>query len=285
MMLHNNAGSETLALLRITVFGCWLTIILFFPLTAYAQLPIEIIEFWGIYHLAGLIPKELLELSLSTPFLICLKILLIISCFLCMVGVRPFKSWALFACLLIILFDFIVRGYNGFINHAQTAIFFSAIIIAFYPASDSLSIFGNRKSNKSTEDYSFPVIVCGLLLCIAYSFIGIKRIYTGGFDIFTNQALEIYIIQSSLEYSKYGYEFGLLLLNNNAMINILKIGFLLVTLVEILSPFIFFNKNLRYVWLSVIIPFHFITLITMNIFFWENILLILTLFIKWKKLN
>jgi hypothetical protein len=32
------------------------------------------------------------------------------------------------------------------------------------------------------------------------------------------------------------------------------------------------------VWLAVIVPFHFMTLLAMNIFFWENLVLIMLVF-------
>ena len=46
---------------------------------------------------------------------------------------------------------------------------------------------------------------------------------------------------------------------------------------EMLSPLCLFSRRFRWLWLAVIIPFHFTTLFTMNIFFDYNIILLLLL--------
>jgi hypothetical protein len=51
-----------------------------------------------------------------------------------------------------------------------------------------------------------------------------------------------------------------------------------VTLFEILSPLALVWRRFRWVWLAVIAPFHLTTLFTMNIFFWENLILLAVVF-------
>lgn len=281
-MLLSNAGPVHLAVLRIAVFGCWAIVISFFSPVSYATLPIELFKPWGIH---SLFPEELFIFLLRKECLIFLKFTILIGCLLCVMGIRPFKPVAILTVILIFLFDFIVKGFNGFINHAQIAILFSAIFISFTPASDSLSVIKSEKRSSERNDYSTPVLLSAIVLTYAYSFIGIRRLYIGGFDVFTNDALVTYIIRNSLNYSMYGFEYGITLISFDYVVILFKAGFFIVTIMEILSPFIFFNRYLRYTWLSVIIPFHFISLFTMNIFFWENILLILVLFIGWDKVK
>ncbi len=43
---------------------------------------------------------------------------------------------------------------------------------------------------------------------------------------------------------------------------------------EILSPLVLISTWFRRAWLAVILPFHVLTLLSMNIFFWENMILI-----------
>jgi hypothetical protein len=47
---------------------------------------------------------------------------------------------------------------------------------------------------------------------------------------------------------------------------------------EIASPLILTSRRIRMVWLALIVPFHFMTLFAMNIFFWENLVLIMLVF-------
>jgi len=58
-----------------------------------------------------------------------------------------------------------------------------------------------------------------------------------------------------------------------------RVGFVVVTLFEFLTPLCLLSRKFRYVWLIIIIPFHFLTWLLMNIFFWQNLLLMLVLFV------
>jgi len=281
-MLHDNASSKSLALLRITVFSIWFVIAFVFSPRAYATLPQSVFEPWGLHRILNYLPNEVLKFLLQVEVLTTLKLLILAGCFLCILGIRPFKPIALATFTCIFLFDFIIRGFNGFINHAQIGIYFAALYLAFSPAADSWSIFRKNMREKSKQDYYPVIILTGITLTMAYSFIGIRRLFVGGSEIFLNDALVIYTIRNTLNYSMYGFEVGLTLMSFEYVFVLLKIGFFVITIMEILSPFIFFNRYLRYTWLSVMVPFHFITLFTMNIFFWENILLILVIFIKWE---
>jgi len=283
-MLNENAGSRTLAHLRIVVFGCWLIIAVLFSPWSYSMLPVSIFEPWGAYRLINVFPVQILEILLSEWFLWSLKGFLIVGCFLCMLGVRPFKPIAIVTVFLIVIYDFVVRGFSGYINHGQIGIFFSVIFIAISPASDSLSIH-KEKLEQPEKDYSFPVILTALTLTLTYSFIGIRRFMVGGLEIFTNDALLTYLISNTLNYSPYGFDLSLTLIEYSWIIVLMKVGFLVVTIAEVISPFILFDNYLRYIWLFIMIPFHFITLVTMNIFFWENIILILVLFVNWESIK
>jgi hypothetical protein len=58
---------------------------------------------------------------------------------------------------------------------------------------------------------------------------------------------------------------------------ILSAGFAVITLVEILSPFCLLSRTFRRIWLVSMLAFHVLTLLLMQIFFWENVVLILVL--------
>src|SRR4029453_979242 len=62
------------------------------------------------------------------------------------------------------------------------------------------------------------------------------------------------------------------------MIAGMKAGFIVTTAFEILTPAILLGNTFRRLWIAIMIPFHISTLLTMNIFFWQNTVLILLLF-------
>jgi hypothetical protein len=76
-------------------------------------------------------------------------------------------------------------------------------------------------------------------------------------------------------YSTYGFTLGFDIINSSLLLPLAKIGYFLTTVFEALSPLIFVSRYFRYAWLAVIIPFHFCSVLTMNIFFWENVIIIL----------
>ena len=196
---------------------------------------------------------------------------------MCAAGVRPWYPLAALTLLLIFLFDAIVRGYYGYVNHAQLSLIAATIVIILFPAADGWSIAGERIKSVTENSYRLPVVVSALLLCLPYSFIGVHRIFYGGLEIFTGDALLRYMSVQSLNYSEYGFELGLIILQSEIIAILFKAGFFVITVFEILTPLALIYRRFRLIWLAMIIPFHFLTLVTMNIFFWENLILILAL--------
>lgn len=274
-LLHNNADPRILGILRFAVFGLWLILIINTPLTIYADLPSESFSTWGFYQLLfSNLPPEILASILSYEFLFGLKIVLIVCTVLCTAGVRPFKPLAIITIILIFIFDGIVKGFYGFTNHAQLGALYCAIVLSFFPAADGFSFLGDKKTVKTSNQYSLPVIISAFLICLPYSFIGLHRLFYGGAEIFTGDALLQYMSVQSMHYAEYDFRLGLLILESDVIAAFLKLGFFIITIFEILTPLVLINRLFRYVWLVIIIPFHFLTLLTMNIFFWENLILI-----------
>jgi len=58
----------------------------------------------------------------------------------------------------------------------------------------------------------------------------------------------------------------------------LKGGYFVTTLFELTSVGVLFSQRFRLLWLVVIASFHVITLVSMNIFFWENLVLMAVIF-------
>jgi len=115
------------------------------------------------------------------------------------------------------------------------------------------------------------------LFSMAYAFVGTRRLVTTP-DIFIGDALPSWLIARSLEPSRYGFTLGLLVLEHPAMVAALKAGFIVTTAFEIFTAAILLNNTFRRLWIATMVPFHISTLLTMNIFFWQNTVMILLLF-------
>ena len=279
--IFENVDAKSLGILRATIFALWTIIIICTPLTNYAYLPPEIFDPLGIFSLV--FPKATsftTEIALSYSFLISLKIAMIIGCLLCTVGTKYFRWIAIPTTLLLFLSDGIVKGFNGFVNHAEFGILYGAAVISLFPAADQFSIRHNESAKNDSQKYILPIFLVAFILLSAYSFVGINRLVNGGLEVFTGNSLVRDLLVNGAEYTKWGiYGPGHFVARSPLLLPIFKVGFLFVTLMEVLSPLILVNKKLLYVWIAIMVPFHLLSLITMNIFFWENLILIIALFI------
>lgn len=272
-MLHRNGSPTALGLARITVFSIWLFSIAVTPVMLYSVLPESLFTPVGVFRF---LPPELFHFALNESFLMGLKAALMALCGLLVLGVRPFTPLAVGTCALLLFYDFLMKGFNGYVNHAQLGILYGALVLAVFPAADGLSVMGPSKRPAPRAHYAAPMFVVALLLAFAYSFIGTHRVVQNGLGIFTGDAIVTLLAVRSLEFSATG--FGTLPLTLPALAPFLKLGYFITTLFEVLAPLALIYRRFRRLWLAVIIPFHLMTLLTMNIFFWENILLILVFF-------
>ncbi|TYP95322.1 hypothetical protein LX73_0620 [Fodinibius salinus] len=278
--IFDNADGRDLGILRFTVFAIWLVIVFCTPLTNYALLPPEIFEPWGVFNIIFSDPTSLVtQVTLSHTFLLSLKIIIIIGCLLCMAGIRPFRWIAIPTVVLLLLAEGIVKGFNGYINHAELIPLYTAAIVSVSPSSDQFTILYNPIQNKLKTNYTFPIFVAALVFLLSYSFVGINRFMSVGLEIFQTDALRNYLFVNSFEYSKYGFDLGLLIAKNDWLLTLSNIGFFVLTVLECLSPLVLINRHFCYGWVTIMISFHILSLLTMNIFFWANIMLIILLFI------
>lgn len=119
---------------------------------------------------------------------------------------------------------------------------------------------------------------CALALGFAYLFVGMARIVGGGLEVLTDESLRHWVVLRSLESSNYAFQYGIAITDSPLLYKGMLAGFAVVTLCEVLAPLALFHRVFRFFWLAVMVPFHVACLMTMNIFFWENVLIILVLF-------
>jgi hypothetical protein len=261
-----------LGLGRIAVFGLWGINVAVAPVARYSELPPELFEAPGLLRM---VPDAAWMALIGSPSLLwTLHLSLLAGLLLLVLGIRPFRAIAVPVFLLLLVFDGLDKGFNDFVHHAQIGILFAALLLCFFPAADALSILGRPRALAPPRVYGGGVLAIAAFLCAAYAFIGTNRVVAGGFAIFTGDAIVTYMVTQSINYSAYGFDYGLLALRHAWVATLFKAGYAVTTLLEILSPFCLISTWFRRLWLVVIVPFHVSTLFTMNIFFWENIVLI-----------
>ncbi|MEB3323595.1 MAG: hypothetical protein VKI81_12290, partial [Synechococcaceae cyanobacterium] len=263
---RGTAGS--LGILRFCVFLLAFFYVARTPLSDLALLPRDL---QGSILLLQRLP-EFIQAPLLTPFALeILRWVLLSLLALCALGIRPWRPFALPTLALLLVFDALVKGFAGYINHYQVGLISMVAVLALFPSADSAALIRwCRKRPASGEVHVAAHITMALILILPYLLIGIRRLVYGGLQIHLNDTIVFDVAEQSLTPARWSFRLGLLVLDHSWIHPVLKGGFLLITLLEILSPLVLICRPFRHFWLLSMLAFHLSTLLLMNIFFWEN---------------
>lgn len=265
-MLHNRDAPRVLGLARIVVFSIWIVWVMLLPIERLASVHPAMFSGVGPWRFA---PDFMFNETLLWSF----RWVLVGMLALTALGVRPFTPIALVTCGGILAYDSLMKSFQGNFNHAQAGLLLASLVLAIFPAADALSVMG-RARHRGAGCYAAPMFACGVVLAFTYMFIGARRLQIGRLEVFTGDAILVYLGTRSLSYGTFQFDLVSLVLSSAWLGVAVKIGFALTTVAEIVTPLVLVNKRIRQAWLLVIVPFHVLTWLTMNIRFWENLLLI-----------
>jgi hypothetical protein len=270
-VLNERVSPQLLGVVRIVVFGFWLANVSLVHLEDLAGLPRELLSRYGVLWL---IPPPVWEWMWSAPFLFGLKAALVAGLGWLVLGLPRYQTVAIATCVLITLFDGMEKSL-GHINHSKFVMLYASWVLAAFPSADAVSLAPRRGTPAPPVMYAAPVIAISLLIIVPYSMIGAFRIGRSGPDIFFGDAIKHWFLKRSYEPTATGFRFGIVVAESAALLAVTKVGFTVVGLLELLSPLCLVSRWFRWLWIPVMVGFHFLSLVTMNIFFWQNVLLIL----------
>jgi hypothetical protein len=205
----------------------------------------------------------------------------------CVVGVYALVSgaprWPVWLFVVgVVLLDALHKAVAGVPYHGQVLPLLILFVIAAYPRIPFLSVteMWRRRSRETSpcDSASECIYVCAIVVVVPYSLIGIERLVISGIDLFRSDALLEYIAFSSNQ-----FEAALVPDHLPAYSWLLSLGFAIVTAFETASSVALVSARFRVVWLVVMGAFHCSTLPLMNVFFWENLAVLLVVFIRWDR--
>lgn len=257
------------------VFTIALIHVLLNPLTGLRHLPSELFNAPGIF---SLLPNSFWQwlmkdtMSISYTVLMCIGFLLIIFRADCPRLLR------ISLVVMLWIYDALLKGHASYINHAQFGFLYMATLLCLFaptlgPSTDKTSPTPPSVQNQAR----FLFVCCGLVLTLPYTLLGIRRLSVG-MGIFMDRTILHELARQSLTPSEYGFTMVYPLLQLPLAAAILRAGFFVITVFEALSALCLCSRRFRTFWVYTMVPFHLSTLFTMNIFFWENTLLIILLF-------
>jgi hypothetical protein len=262
-MSDPGADAAILARIRAAVLCIWLVVVLMTPYGSYAHLPAELSTGLGLGRV--LLDVDWLRQALwSERALTVLKWLAICGLVAQLAAGRRLRGLMPVVFVTILALDALTKSLTGYVNHAQIAPLVVLLLV---------TVFGHVPAGAREA-----VWLIRLALVLPYTFIGLHRLIEGGVEIFLGDALPQYIAQNTAGYSFYSLAWGQRLIALPLAAGLLKAGFAAMTLFELLSPGALVWARFRHVWVAVMAVFHAAILATMNIFFWENLVLLLVAF-------
>jgi hypothetical protein len=250
--------------------------VLFTPLGTISSLPEWMFDPAGVM---ALLPPGFWAWFSAPGALLAFKMLLLLFLAGVIVSRRPGPLLLVPAALGVFLYDGYLHAWGGFLNHAR----FGILYLALFFAVASFGAWKNAETpaGRAPEPVSREEAVlrlAALLLSIPYLLIGLHRFIVGGTEVFLGDALQIQFELRTLETGSFPLTLGWWLAQQPVLMLAAKVGYFLTTVAEVLTPFAVFHRRLRLAWIGIMVPFHLMTGLTMNILFWDNLVLIAVLF-------
>jgi hypothetical protein len=264
-----------LRLARFGIFALWIAKLLLDPLWRLAELPRELFQPVGIL---ALFPAGTINRLLQPAGLTALLILTWTALLLALTN-RAFALTATFAAILLTIYSSLIRSFGPAV-HTDIVLLLAVYAMAAFAWADLIQ---SRLDKKSSSNWSsFPLITIVAFLCLSYALVGYNRLVRGGLPIFTGDTMEVWAIDASLRGYYFNTGIGWHIPEWPFVVLMLKSGLPVITLFEMTAPLCLVSPHYRWIFIPVMFSFHLLSLVFMNIFFFDDMLLYLLL-IDWSR--
>jgi len=165
----------------------------------------------------------------------------------------------------------LIRSYT-YMNHAEVGLLLCMVTFA-------LNVVIRRVSGETQEDAGSILFSITAVFLFGYSIMGAHRLSgPNGLSLFTRPYFDVWLIDRSLLPGViFQNSFGIHLAQIPSLTPLLRLGFFASTILELLAPLALFSTAFRRLFVLCMIPMHIGIMLLMNIFFFENIGLMLLL--------
>ena len=276
-LLHEHAGVRLLRLTRLGVFLLWIIKLALDPLWRLSEFPRELFEPIGIL---ALLPSALLD-RLMTPT--GLTALLVVTLLVLLIGLtnRAFHLTSTIAAILLTAYSCIIRGFGPAV-HTDIVLLLAVYVLAAFSWADFFQTKLTKTKSPSDSWSSFPIITIVALLCLSYTLVGFNRVIAGGLHVFTGDTMEVWCIDASLRAYYFNTGIGWHIPEWPMIVLILRLGLPVITLFEMTAPLCLVSSHYRWIFIPTMLSFHLLSLVFMNIFFFDDMLLYLLL-VDWSR--
>ena len=276
-LLHERAGPRLLRYTRMGVFALWIFKLLLDPLWRLAELPRELFRPVGILALlpAGRV-DGLFRAETLTLLLVGTLVMLVLA-----LANRAFPITSLVSAILLTIYSCLVRGFGPSVHTDIVALLAVYALCAFSWADFLQTKFSRAKSVPATWS-SYPMITLVVLLCVPYMIVGFSRVIGGGFGVFVGHSMENWCLDASLRGYYFNTNIGWHVPEWPLIGWMLRLGLPGITVFEIAAPLCLVSSHFRWLFIPTMLSFHLLSLVFMNIFFFDDMLFYLLL-VDWSR--
>ena len=263
LRLHADASAASVAMLRVGVFllcaaEAWLL------LQQAAAIPDGA---WTPFGVLEILPDSLLDGLRSAAGQRVLFVSAMITALLAALAVAPAVTLPL-ATVLFIVSQAVPRALQGLVNHAQVPVMLAAVVLTLGPSADALVAWPRkRRAAASARDYQSTLVLIVAAICVGYSFIAAHRIAYGGLSLFTDDSLLQWLVQRNLSSTDPEQALGVQLVRSPQLATLVRFGFPIVTLLELLAPLCLFSRRFRLFFIPAMLCTHLAIFLLMRLSF------------------
>lgn len=265
-LLHSGATPAAARLGRRWAYVIWIVAVALDPFHALADWPAS--QFRPIGPLLVFLPATVKAAFVTVAGLWALKLALLAA--LTASLLRPGRwTRSVPAALLLTAYQGVVFGF-GPINHSEMAFLMAVWIFAAADVADALHS-GDRRV--PVQD-AFPLVCVAGFLLLSYAFVGIYRLANMGGALLTSDSIVYWIAEHSHRwYYDHRFPLGLWLVDLPGARGVIRAGFVLSTIVEILAPACLVSSRVRRLFVPYMVLFHVFVAFFMNIVFLPHLLM------------
>ncbi len=281
-MIFKEGTTFHFGLARILVFGILLLDLLVDDLPALASMPAEAFLPRGVL---GWLPASWLETILQPGFyhgftLVYGGILLVGLC-----GFGP--AWMItgLSMLCTLLFHGLARGFGGHVNHQELIMLHSLFFFLSsrsYAAVSLNALLWKRPADETDHEASRLLLraLCFWVM-LTYFMIGVARLQTSDWRVYGTNAMTFYALLHSAKWNFWDFSLARDVLQQPWFDLFLRVSFPLATVLELAAPLAVMVRRLVWPLVISLWLFHIAILLCMNIFFWQNMLMLLLPLLGW----
>jgi len=275
-LLHEQAGPGLLRLARLGIFALWIVKLLLDPLWRLADMPREFFQPVGIL---GLLPVSALD-ALLTPA--GLTTLLAVTLLVLALGLtnRAFPFISTLAAILLTAYSSLIRSFGPAV-HTDIVLLLAVYALAGFAWADSIALKSGEKRILPGAA-AYPLVTIVAMLCFSYCLVGLNRTVAGGARVFTGDTMEAWAVDAGLRGYYFNTNIGWHIPDWPTVVFMLRSGLPIITFFEITAPLCLASSHYRSIFIPVMLSFHLLSLVFMNIFFFDDMLLYLLL-VDWSR--